>query len=445
LSLRLTYRARIGLIVFLCLAATWIASLSVFYEAQREQGAIRPLPSQIVALVRLLESAPVSERPLILASVASETLTVRLEPGGDGADGPGAFLARQALELALSEIGGRPFVVVSEARHVGLVSPIAPTVMEIRVRLLGGESLVVRTRSTLLVSLLGLPVGFASGLFGTAAALVALVLMQREAGPLVRLAAAVDGIDLACAPVGLSVPRHCAPEIHALAGAFDRLQSRLSDMLAARTAMVAGISHDVRTFATRLRLRADGIGDDAERARAVADIADMICLLDDALLASRADAGELMQELVDLAEVVGAEAAACAAQGHPAVVVSAPGADQALVLGERLGLRRIVANLIDNAVKYGRAARLSLAAEGDAVWLSVEDDGPGVPRSARAAIMEPFVRLEGSRSRATGGAGLGLAIARHLAEAHGGSVTVGDAPGAGARFVLRLPRYRIAG
>jgi signal transduction histidine kinase len=111
------------------------------------------------------------------------------------------------------------------------------------------------------------------------------------------------------------------------------------------------------------------------------------------------------------------------------------------VLGDRLALRRIIANLIDNAIKYGRAAHLRIALRQHSVLVSVDDEGPGIPEDARHAMFEPFNRLEASRNRATGGAGLGLAVVRALVEAHGGTIDIGSTPGGGARVSVVLPTF----
>jgi signal transduction histidine kinase len=262
----------------------------------------------------------------------------------------------------------------------------------------------------------------------------------------VRLVAAVDGIDLATAPKALPQARSGAPEIVALVAAFNRLQERLALLLRARMAMLGGISHDVRSFATRLRLRVEHIPDAAERERAAGDIDDMIRLLDDALLASRAGAGELAEELVEFDALVQAEVDDRRAQGGAVELLLEGRNVEALVLGDRLALRRVVANLIDNALAHGQVARVSVRvwvqAEAQEVVLTVDDQGPGIPPAQREAVLEPFVRLESSRSRRTGGAGLGLAIVCNLVEAHGGQVAIDDAPGGGARVTVRLPAFQ---
>jgi len=117
------------------------------------------------------------------------------------------------------------------------------------------------------------------------------------------------------------------------------------------------------------------------------------------------------------------------------------GASNTTVLGDRLALRRVVANLIDNALNYGGAAHLRIDTDAGFVTLLVDDDGPGIPPDQREQILEPFVRLEDSRNRRTGGAGLGLAVARSLVEAHEGTITIAAAAGGGARVIVRLPLF----
>ena len=187
--------------------------------------------------------------------------------------------------------------------------------------------------------------------------------------------------------------------------------------------MLGGISHDVRTYATRLRLRAEKISDEAERDRAIADINDMILLLDDALLASRAGAGELAEEMVEIDDIIRAEVADRRGGGARIDYQSARWEQVPIVLGDRLALRRVVANLADNAIKYGGAAHLRSTIVGSDILLTVDDEGAGIPPAHRQAMLEPFSRLETSRNRRTGGAGLGLAIARGLIEAHRGRLS----------------------
>jgi signal transduction histidine kinase len=168
----------------------------------------------------------------------------------------------------------------------------------------------------------------------------------------------------------------------------------------------------------------------------------MIRLLDDALLSARTGAGGLAQEMVELAELVSSDVQDRRAQGDAVDVVTEAAAWDAIVLGDRLALRRVLANIVDNALKYGRAAHVRTALRSQAIVVSVDDEGPGIPERAHRAILEPFNRLEGSRSRATGGAGLGLAVVRSLVEAHGGTIELASTPGGGARVSVALPLFK---
>ncbi|WP_232831367.1 sensor histidine kinase [Peristeroidobacter agariperforans] len=448
--MRLTFAARTGLIVVLSLTAAWIGSIAVFYlSATAEKGDPRPLPGQVAAVVELLERISGDERKLLLRALQSQIFHARIEPGLHIVETSRQLVTRanaRGLQAHLAALGERPVSVVlasesGKPRGLSGRSFIAPVDLEIRVGLLTGETLIIEARSLSVTNFFGLPVGFVSGLLGSLIGLIALMIMHRETRPLMRLSAAVDRTDLAGSPVLLPEDRSGAPEVRALIRAFNRLQDRLSQLLRARMAMLGGISHDVRTFATRLRLRIDHMPAGIERDRAIADIADMIKLLDDALLASRAGANELDEELVELNQVVGAEVEDRRAAGHAVHLQMALEDADATVLGDRLALRRVVANLIDNALKYGQVAHLRVVSAQRSIVLTIDDAGAGIPPHQREAMLEPFVRLEASRNRGTGGAGLGLAVARNLVEAHGGTITITDAPTGGARLTVELPLF----
>ncbi len=451
--MRLTSAVRIGLVIVLSVTIAWIGTVALFYlSGAGGTRNTRPLPGQIAALVALLEQTPSAQRSLVLRAVTSQTLTARLEPGLHIGVTPRLQrvprLTARAVDQYLVAVGGRPNSVTVSREHRGQgglgLSFATPVDLELRVGLATGETLVVDALSYPVTNLFGLPVGFVAGLTGAVIGLIALLALQREA-------------------------------------AFNRLQVRLSHLVRGRIALLGGISHDVRTFLTRLRLRVDRIPDEEERERAVADIADMLRLLDDALLASRAGAGELAEELVDFAQVVRAEMEDRGAAGKhmdlrvgATLAGSAPGvspvpgvgpgpaaqhssvgtafnataftptAFNPTVLGDRLALRRVVANLVDNAVTYGKAAHLYIDADSDYATLIVDDEGPGIPVDQREAILEPFVRLEDSRNRRTGGAGLGLAIARSLVEAHSGTISIADAPSGGRARDSQIAAVRAA-
>ncbi|QZO02444.1 histidine kinase [Chenggangzhangella methanolivorans] len=425
------------------LLAAWLLAAIIYYKGF-DAAAVeaRPSPARVAAIVELIERTAPADRDLALSAVSSEALRASLAAPGAALDP--SRTDRDWLEPYAAALGGRPLSVsldsASSREHLfpKLFVYAAPA-LELRVGLADGATLMFKTRGPVAVTRFGLPVGLGAGLIGTLIALVALIIMQRETRPIARLASAVDEMELLDAHTPIPVPRRGAPEVQALVAAFNRLGERLATLLRARMALLGGISHDVRTFATRLRLQLDQIPDEAERARAENDIADMIRLLDDALLASRAGAGELVQELVEFDAIVRSEVEDRQALGAP-VAFSSDGRE-ALVLGDRVALRRIASNLIDNAVAYGRVAHVGLRVADGIATLAVEDEGPGVPPDKRAELLEPFVRLETSRNRRTGGSGLGLAIVRALVDAHGATLAIEDSAHGGARFVARVPLF----
>ena len=447
--LRMTFAARIGLIVVVGLGMAWISTIALYYiaRAHTAESNTLPVPGHIAALVELIERTPSSERTLVLRVASSETFAARIDAGANtGTTAPRILprLNQRAIESSLQALGGRPVSVnfgdTGERRR--LFARLVPPTVDVRVGLRTGDTLVIEVGNALLLGPLGLPVGFGAGIFGTLIALLALLVMHRETKPLARLAEAVDRVDLSLDPVALPEARRSAPEIRSLIDAFNRLQSRLGELLRSRMAMLGGISHDVRTYATRLRLRAEKINDEAERDRAIADINDMILLLDDALLASRAGAGELAEEMVEIDDIIRAEVADRRSGGARIDYQGGHWEQVPIVLGDRLALRRVVANLADNAIKYGGSAHLRSMIVDKDFLLTVDDEGAGIPPEHRQAMLEPFSRLETSRSRGTGGAGLGLAIARGLTEAHGGTLSIQQAPSGGARISVRLPLFQ---
>ncbi|MCA1452904.1 HAMP domain-containing protein [Bradyrhizobium sp. BRP22] len=448
--LRVTLATRLALIAVVALFAISLLIATVFYLTSVREGEFaRPSPSRLSAIAELIERSAPDMRRLILDAVSSPQFAVRLDAVGVTPEPRPVSQEMHARlrELYADALPGRevsvtPAPAASDGRRFPRLSRAVSNAVELRIALHTGETLVVDAATRLPVTRLGLPVGLGAGLIGTIIGLIALLVMQRETRPLARLAAAVDRVDLSADPPPLPEARRSAPEIRAVIAAFNRLQARLGEMMRARMTLVGGIAHDVRTFATRLRLRVDKIPDPVEQQRAIADIDDMIRLLDDALLSSRVGAGQLSQEMVEFAAVVIAEADDRRAQGGHVDVAIDEAARGAIVLGDRLALRRIVANIVDNAVKYGHAAHVRMKLERASVILTVDDDGPGIPSDRRQAMLEPFNRLEASRNRTTGGAGLGLAVVRSLVEAHDGTIEMSDAPGGGVRVRIALPLFR---
>jgi signal transduction histidine kinase len=206
--------------------------------------------------------------------------------------------------------------------------------------------------------------------------------------------------------------------------AFNAMNRRVAALLDEKDRMLGAIGHDLRTPLASLRIRAESVEPEEERQRAIATIEEMTAMLGDILVLARSGRAREEARAMDVRALV------------DAVVeeVRELGLDASLEAGERivgtvqpLLVRRAVRNLVENAVKYGSSARVLVTQHEGRISIEVQDEGPGIPPSKLERVLEPFYRVEGSRSRATGGAGLGLAIARAVAESHGGSLALKNA------------------
>lgn len=239
------------------------------------------------------------------------------------------------------------------------------------------------------------------------------------------------GADPDAEPLTPSGPSEVRTAIHA----FNDMQASLRNHMRQRTQTVAAIAHDLRTPLTRLRFRAEQ-APDAVRDRMAADIEEMDALISQAMAFVRGETTPERREALDL-DALAADSVAGFAETGAAVAFDGGGALP--VLADPAALRRALDNLIGNAVKYGGGARVKAFARDGATVVTVEDDGPGLPDDELETVFEPFNRGERSRSRETGGAGLGLTVARQAARASGGDVTLANRQTGGLVANLSLP------
>ena len=204
--------------------------------------------------------------------------------------------------------------------------------------------------------------------------------------------------------------------------------------------MLGAVSHDLRTMLTRLRLRTELIDDEAQRAKAEADLDEMQAMLEGTLAFAKGSVRAEPTGPVDLAALL--QTIADEADGEHAVTYAGP--DRFVVAGRATALRRLLTNLVSNAVRYGGGGEIRLEPGADRVEILVDDRGPGIPATDLARVFEPFYRVEASRARSTGGVGLGLAIARTLAREHGGDVDLANRSEGGLRARLTLPAPKAA-
>jgi signal transduction histidine kinase len=276
-------------------------------------------------------------------------------------------------------------------------------------------------------------------LFALVLAVGGTIFARRIVSPLTALSDAADR--LGRGEQHSPLPETGPEDLRKTAAAFNRMQDRLHRFVSDRTQMLAAIGHDLRTPLTTLRLRAEYIKDPALQDRIIATIEEMQTMVDATLAFAKGEATAGETRTVDLNALVGSLCEDMAAV-YPGIEFTE---------GERLdfrcrpeNLRRALRNLVENAMRYGNAARVSLAVSDAEVLISVADDGPGIPAKQLEAVFSPFVRLEDSRNRQTGGVGLGLSIARAIAHQHGGDIRlVNRNPGLCA--ILALPREHLAG
>jgi signal transduction histidine kinase len=209
------------------------------------------------------------------------------------------------------------------------------------------------------------------------------------------------------------------------------MQARLRALIADRTKTLAAVAHDMRTPLMRLRLAAENAPPE-QRERMAKEIGEVEALVASFIAFARDDPAEEARVRLDLAALLQSIADDHAEHGRN---VAFEGEDRVVITGQSLGLKRLFSNLVENALKYGGAARIRLRREEGAVVVDVEDDGPGIPADRRESVFEPFVRLNEEGTR---GAGLGLAAARSIARAHGGDIVILDA-GSGALLRVTLP------
>lgn len=263
--------------------------------------------------------------------------------------------------------------------------------------------------------------------------IIATIFMRNQVRPIKRLAVAAERFGK-----GRDVPDFKpagATEVRAASTAFIRMRERIKRQIKQRTEMLAGVSHDMRTPLTRMKLQLEMLGDGPEVEGLRADVEDMESMLDEYLAFARGEGTETPVE-TDLSALLADIARASKRNGH-SISVKAPG--QLPVAVRPNAFKRCVTNLVDNAVAFGKTVAITAARRGDAVEITIDDDGPGIPKSKRALAFRPFARLDPSRNPDRRGVGLGLTIARDIMRGHGGDLALEDAPIGGLRARVRLP------
>ncbi|MFD2029160.1 ATP-binding protein [Ancylobacter dichloromethanicus] len=252
--------------------------------------------------------------------------------------------------------------------------------------------------------------------------------------PITRLAREVDRVGESIGPV--AIPERGAPELRKLIRAVNAMQERIAALVRNRTLTLGAISHDLRTYLTRLRLRVEMMPESRHRAGAIADVEAMQALIEDTLDFAQESFAPAEPACADLAAALRRHADE---QNDERIILDVPAGPVHVAMGDK-ALGRVIANLVGNALRYGDRAFAGIETGGSHAVLIIEDEGPGIPAEERERVFEPFHRLEASRNRDSGGTGLGLTIVRRLVERHGGSIELGSSRRGGLAVRVGLPR-----
>lgn len=262
---------------------------------------------------------------------------------------------------------------------------------------------------------------------------VATLFMRNQVRPIRRLAIAADDFGKGrdhpeFRPAG-------ATEVRQASAAFLDMRDRIQRQISQRTDMLSGVSHDLRTPLTRMRLQLALLPESEDVAALRSDIAEMEKMIDGYLAFARGEDAESAVE-IDLGALL-AEVAASARRNGEDVTLATDGPLHLTV--RPTAMKRALTNLVENAARYGDRIRITARRDRKAVEITVEDDGPGIPDEQRDEVFRPFYRIERSRNPETGGVGLGLAIARDTVRRHGGEISLGESELGGLLATVRLP------
>jgi len=444
---------RFALTVSLSVLVTWslVGLFFVFGGVWAQPSLERSgLLDQAADMVRIIEAAP----PPIREQLASAATTRAFRVDWYAATSPVSTVLEQATGEASEHLravmekllGDRRLVVVTlkpNGSSDALMS--APEFQEERTKYPHGYVLAVQHSDgswlvfTAPERLWGLPwqerwpiwVAFLTVSTG----IVSTIATRQLVRPIRKFAEAIRnfGTNPQAPPMAKTGPR----ELTSVITSFNEMQAQIQKFLAYRTAMLAAISHDLRTPLTRIRLRGELIEDEVQQARLFRDVDELQAMVDGALAFFRGDADEEAVTSFDLPGVLHTIANDFADQD---IEIAYAGPSHAVYRGRPFALKRAFTNLVENAVKYGTPPTIELSCQEKTITIMVRDQGPGIPAEALERVFSPFYRLESSRNRTTGGVGLGLTAALAIIRGHGGDVVLSNLPAGGLGALVTLPR-----
>jgi two-component system osmolarity sensor histidine kinase EnvZ len=423
-----TLEGRTILILVVPVVIAQMITVYIFFERHFSTLSVelsRSVAGDVAMLIDATEGAPDRRPQIFVSAAATLDLSVEFE---DSAVLPAEVvqhwnpLIEPILATALEERVSRPFTIGAYGED---------NWVEIRVQLPDGV-LDVRSPQRRLFSYTAFV--FIAWVVGASLLLtwIAWIFMHNQVRPIRRLALAAENFGkgrdtMRLKPAG-------ALEVRQAASAFLVMRDRIRRQIAQRTEMLAGVSHDLRTPLTRMKLQLALLTDGEENEGLRADVVEMETMIDAYLAFARGEGGEAAQR-TDLAQLL-----RDVVDGLPGRENVALDAGDPIELTVRpMGMKRCLGNLIGNALRYGKQVRVAASWHQRIATIVIDDDGPGIPAESREDVFRPFFRLESSRNIATGGVGLGLSIALDIAHSHGGEIALEDSPMGGLRVVLTLP------
>ena len=422
-----------NLVVALCFEA--------FHEHELSGARNAALIARVAAVADLVSSLPEHQHAQALRAVSSTYVRYWIAPNPSAAQDMSEAERSFAQQIKDAEHSAKPLDVRVHifsdmgSSQEGLHHP--RDVTEIAQSLAPGRWLVARYQRPILPP--GPPALFVAAvaaalLTGVAAAWFA----GRVSRPLSALASAADEVARGRNAPLLEV--RGPDDLKRAAEAFNTMSGRVRRTLESHRQLLSAVGHDLRTPISAMRITAEFVGDADVRDRLTRNLEELQSLTEAVLAAARAAPGEETRR-IDFAALIESVCADLIDLGNP-VEMHIEGTAPCLCRPNEI--RRAVRNLVENAVRYGGPVRVSLQTDADSFTAIIDDDGPGIPPDQIERVFEPFVRLESSRSSATGGAGLGLTLARTIVREHGGDVTLENRAGGGLRAKLVLPREKLS-
>jgi signal transduction histidine kinase len=430
----------LGLVIATLIAAQTAAVVVIF--------SLPPPNAEVYTVGDVAQAVRLSADPSLKPS--EPLLATRMERGPPVAETEGRH--RQMFRDALAKtLGINPTSVVVDQRGTRIIAygvrrrPPRPQIeasgpepflfgrFRIGIRQADGRWLTVQPRAAFGIDPWQTRLLLVSALAAVAVSPLAWAFSRRLAAPISLLAAGAErlGRDPGAPPLDIAG----SAEVGVAVAAFNQMQERLRRYVDDRTSMIGAIAHDLRTPLTRLRFRIEAVPEPL-RGKLEADIDQMEAMVSSTLGFVRDAAAPRERCKLEVASLVETVMDEAALTGANATVERA---DRVVVDGDPLALKRLIANLVDNALKYGATANARVFSEGGMAVIEVEDDGPGMPDTEVEHVFEPFRRLESSRSRETGGIGLGLAVVRAVARSHGGDVVLRNLAKGGLSARVTLP------